>query len=812
MSRRPCLPRLSALALAATTTFASLSLAQAANPAPASDAGDGGADAAPQRVTVTGQRIAWPLLPPQPGTVESVSATLIEESINSATTAGVLQYLPSLHVRERYTGDRNGVLVMRVNSSIASAQTTVYADGLLLSNFLANSFSTAPRWGLVAPEEIERVDVLYGPFSAQDPGNSAGGVVRLVTRMPTRFEAHARLEGFSQRFREYGTNSSFGGGHASASLGHAFSGSFGSLAAWLTLDHLDNESHPQTFGNLTAKTGAAAAAGSFTDASGSVLYRDTDTAGKPRIIVSSTGIDHTVQDLAKLKLAWRPGERLQATYTLGVWRNASDGRVDSYLRDSSGRTIWNAGSAYVSPLKYVRVDGQDYTVSTAAPSRSDSEHWMQGLALAATLGGVEWQAVASQYRQKKDVSRTATPGSGYDDGWGTGLTGQRSGGQLTDASGTGWHNLDLRGLWRSGGSHTLAFGLHHDRYRLASVSYGTTAAPIADWLGSDGGTLNTNSYGKTRTDAAYLQDEWQLTPTLVLTAGGRQERWRAYDGSNYNAANLSPNPKTLAYADRAASHFSPKLQLAWNVQPQWLLRGSFGHAVRYPTVAEMFQTFNGANGIKTNDPDLRPEQVDSLELMAQRRWDNATLRASWFHEHKRDALVSQTDVTVTPNISSIQNVDRVRTQGLEIAGQACNLLLPGLDLQGSLTYTHSLITRDSRNPALEGTAQPRIPDWRATLVAAWHATDRLTTSLAWRFSGRQHNALFNTVTGQYNDVNPNVYGAVSHYSVLDAKLHYRVDNAWSVSLGVNNLGNFRYYVNPNPYPQRTWFAGVKFDR
>lgn len=821
MSSRSRLLRPSALALAVLALSASLSQAQAVTASaptptdvPASE--DGRADASRHSVTVTGHRIAWPVLPPQPGTLESVSAALIEESINSATTAGVLQYLPSLHVRERYIGDRNGVLVMRVNSSIASAQTTVYADGLLLSNFLANSFSTAPRWGLVAPEEIERVDVMYGPFSAQDPGNSAGGVVRLVTRMPTRFEAHARLEGFTQRFREYGTDARFGGGHASASLGTAFNGNGpGSLAAWITLDHLDNESQPQTFGNLTAKTGAAAAAGTYTDASGSTVYRDIDTAGKPRIIVSSTGIDHTVQDLAKLKLAWRPHERLQATYTLGLWRNTSDGRVASDLRDASGRTIWNAGSAYASPLKYVRIDGVDYTVSTATPSRSDSEHWMHGLALDATLGGVEWQAVASHYRQKKDLSRTATPTSGYDDGWGTGLGGQRPGGQLTDASGTGWHNLDLRGLWRTavgGQAHTLAFGLHHDRYRLASVSWGTTAAPIADWLASDSGTLNTNSYGKTQTDAVYLQDEWQIAPTLTLTAGGRQERWRAYDGSNYSAANASPNPKNLVYADRAASHFSPKLQLAWAVQPQWLLRGAYGHAVRYPTVAEMFQTFNGANGIRTNDPNLRPEQVDSLELMAQHRWDNASLRASWFHEHKRDALISQTDVTVTPNISSIQNLDRVRTQGLEIAGQASHWLVHGLDLQGSLTYTHSRITRNSRNPGLEGTAQPRIPDWRATLLAAWHATDRLTTTLAWRFSGRQHNALFNTATGQYNDVNPNVYGAVSHYSVLDAKLHYRVDSRWSVSLGVNNLGNFRYYVNPNPYPQRTWFAGVKFDR
>ena len=35
-------------------------------------------------------------------TVESVTAKQIEESANTVTTSGALQYLPSVHVRERY--------------------------------------------------------------------------------------------------------------------------------------------------------------------------------------------------------------------------------------------------------------------------------------------------------------------------------------------------------------------------------------------------------------------------------------------------------------------------------------------------------------------------------------------------------------------------------------------------------------------------------------------------------------------------------------------------------------------------------------
>ena len=99
----------------------------------------------------------------------------------------------------------------------------------------------------------------------------------------------------------------------------------------------------------------------------------------------------------------------------------------------------------------------------------------------------------------------------------------------------------------------------------------------------------------------------------------------------------------------------------------------------------------------------------------------------------------------------------------------------------------------------------------ATLVATYRASDALSYSLAYRYSGRQHNSLASQSTGQYADVNPDVYGAVSHYSVFDAKVLYRINRQWTGSVGINNIGNFKYYVNPNPYPQRTLFASVKYD-
>lgn len=767
-----------------------------------------------QEVVVKGEKRAAPAAV---ATTEAVTALQIAESINAVTTAEVLNYLPSMHVRERYVGDRNGVLVMRVNSSISSAQTTVYADDLLLSNFLNNSFSTAPRWGMVAPAEIDRVDVLYGPFSALYPGNSAGGVVLMTTHMPERMEAHAGIDLIGQDFKLYGTSQHYNGHHLSAAVGNKA----GPWSYWITADRLDNHGQPQTFG--TAAKANAGAGAAYTAVSGEL--RDTDTSGNPRIVTSAIGADHTVQDTDKIKLAYDLTPAVRAMYTLGIWQSTSRTDVAAYLRDAAGNAVYNTvvsipGNAASSTAasragNYVKFagDGNYYTLAGTSPGYSESRHLMHGLSLKSDTGGSwDWEAIASLYTQDLDRSRSAAnTGSLTDSGTGA----LRPAGTLTVADGTGWRNLDLRGVWRGDGTtrsaHVLSFGYHVDRYTLKSV---TSAVP-SDWLyGAAAAAASSNSYGKTETQALYLQDAWQVAPAWRLVAGARAEHWRAFDGSNYNAA-YAPAYRQLNYAAHSSNDISPKLGLSYLASADWTLRAALGKAVRYPTVAEIFQVISLPNNVKQNDPNLKPERVLSGELVAERAFQRASLRSSLFWEAKRDALISQSDTTVIPNISSIQNVDKVRTYGIEEAFDArdwlSDWLVRGLDLNGSATWTRSTITGDSRNPGLVGTDQPRIPDWRATLVATWHATERLALSLSYRYSGRQHNALYNTASRQYNDVNPDVYGAVSHYSVFDAKLLYNVTERWSAALGVNNVGNFKYYVNPNPYPQRTLFASLKYD-
>lgn len=785
------------------------------NAAYAADDSSSPVDVQMDDMVIKGEKSAVPVN--APNTTAAVTAKQVAETINTVTSAGALQYLPSVHVRERYIGDVNGVLVMRVNSSIASAQTTVYADGLLLSNFLNNSFNTAPRWGMVSPNEIDRIDVMYGPFSALYPGNSTGGVVNITTHMPNKFEGQAKLDVFGQNFKLYGTDKNYTGVHGAASVGNKT----GKWSWWVNADHLDNHGHPMTFTAGAKKTAPPAATGQFTAVTGA--YNDIDTANNPRVITSAASIDHTVQDTGKFKVAYDISPIVRASYTLGVWQNTSDKTGESYLKDAAGNVIYGT-STTPGPYRFLQIGGVDYTVTAPPTSRTESEHYMHGLSVKSDTGGMwDFAVIASLFRQNKDETRTSGVTSGT-----TSSADSLLPGTISQADGTGWRNVDVRGDWRPSGDrqgmHQVSFGAHSDSYNLKTDTFNLAAG---SWLTSAiVGAPTLTSRGKTETQALYAQHAMQLNPALKLVVGVRLESWKASEGKN----------NAVTYPDSTKNAISPKLSLSYQATQDLAFRSSYGLATRFPTVNELFAnlTIRNAAGVTLtnfstlptpyntvrNDANLKPESVNSWDLTAEKFLTKGIVRTSLFGEEKRDALINQTDITTLPNldaalagftITSVQNVDKVRTYGIETAMELNDLLIKGFDFSGSVTYTHSKITANAKVPSLVGTDQPRIPDWRATLVGTYRPSEKLAYTLSYRFSGRQHNQLFNTATNQYTDPNPNVYGAVSHYSVFDTKVNYIVSKHWAASLGINNIGNFKYYVNPNPYPQRTYYASVKYD-
>ena len=312
-------------------------------PAGAEAAPPAEADAAPARnkslgvVTVAGSQPTS--LPTHiPTTIEGLTREEIDTRVNATDSEDALKYLPSLLVRKRYVGDYNhAILSTRASGTGNSARSAVYADGILLSNYLGNGIANgtnyAPRWGMVTPEEIERVDVMYGPFSAAYPGNSAGAVVDYVTRMPTTLEAHVGATYASQPYSLYNTHATYDSWQTSASLGSRS----GDWSWWIDLNHTDSRGQPLTFATVTRAAGRPGQAG--TPVSGWVA--GLNTRNEPWYILGTGTQYHTTQDHAKLKLAYDFSPTVRASYTLGWWDNRAEGRPDSYLRDAAGQPVYS---------------------------------------------------------------------------------------------------------------------------------------------------------------------------------------------------------------------------------------------------------------------------------------------------------------------------------------------------------------------------------------------------------------------------------------------------------------------------------------
>src|SRR5262249_54195267 len=147
----------------------------------------------------------------------------------------------------------------------------------------------------------------------------------------------------------------------------------------------------------------------------------------------------------------------------------------------------------------------------------------------------------------------------------------------------------------------------------------------------------------------------------------------------------------------------------------------------------------------------------------------------------------QSAVVGTQTVSSVQNIGRIVTNGVEAVLQAADLLARGLDLNASLTFADSTIRANDGFVSVPGDTlgkrQPRVPRWRATLLASYAITPALDASVGLRYSGRQYGTLNNS------DPNGFAYMGFSKFFTTDLRLRYAIDRHWHIAAGIDNLNN-----------------------
>jgi len=699
----------------------------------------------------------------------SVTAKHVEETINLMDTEDAVKYLPSVFLRKRNNGDTQAVMATRVWGISSSARSLVFADGVPLTALIANNNNIGgPRWGLVAPEEIERIDMMYGPFSAAYPGNSMGAVMEITTRMPEKLEGSIAQTQALQLFDLYATKQRYGTSQTSARLGSRL----GKFSFSVSGNYQDSKSQPLTY--VTAGTFPAGTVGGFAA---------TNKLNAAANVLGATGLLHTQMTNAKIKLAYDLAPGVRAAYTYGFWQNDADASAETYLT-KAGVPSYASQAGFASGTYGLLQQHSAQSVSLRTDRR---KNW-------------DGELVASSYRMDTDRQRFSSSASAS-------VTTLGPAGRVAVLSGTNWSTVDLKGAWHRGGplaTHTVTFGAHLDQYALNNPTYNT-----ADWTASSPvlTTVASEGDGKTRTTALWAQDSWSIRPSVRLTLGGRYEQWKAFDGYNANGTT------TITQPTRNATGFSPKATLAWSASPDWTLTTSVGKAYRFATAGELFQLVTTGSTFTSPDPNLKPDNVLSTEVRAERTFARAKAQLSLFRDDIHDAIISQFKPLVAGSntfYSYISNVDHVRANGAELVLSEHDMLVHGLELSGSATYldakTLALSGRASATAAADaamGKQLPNIPDWRASFQATYRPMSKLAISLGGRYSGALWTTLDNT------DVNPNVYQGFSAWFAADAHVNYRIGSHLSASVGADNLLNRKYFLF-HPFPQRTFSSHLQF--
>jgi iron complex outermembrane receptor protein len=717
-----------------------------------------------------------------PQTSENATAGRIREQINIVDSEDAVKYFPSLFLRKRNYGDNQAVLATRTTGLGASARSLIYADDILLSSLIANNNTLGvPQWGLVAPEEIKRIDFLYGPFSAAYPGNSEGGVLLMTTRMPDKFEMTAKQTEAFQTFDRYNTKDTYRTDQTSLSFGDRqdrfsyfvsgnYQNSYSQPLAWVT-----NAGTTVNPGGIPASTAGA--------------IPQLSRTGTIAPVVGAGGLLHTEQETVKGKFAYDITPWMSATYTVGLWHNDQDSSVQTYLRDSAGHATFGGVSGFAG-----NTSTWDQTrLANAVSVKTD------------TKGLYDFDLSLSSVDFLQDIQRTP-----FGVLSGTTFTPY---GKIARLDGTNWSNGDARFIWRPG-SHDVSFGFHGDVYDLNNPTYQT-----ANWTGGPDstGSLYSNGQGQTRTLALWAQDAWRFTPNWKLTTGVRVENWSAYDGFNLTTLTSSATGAITSLLPvnqpgQDLTKVSPKASLAFEPNKEWLFTASVGQASRFPTVAELYQVVTSGSLLAVPNPNLKPEDVLSEEFAIERRFFDGKVRLSVFNENGHNTLISQLGSTTatTGAISPFTfttNVDKTRTSGVELAAQKDNVLIDRLEVFGSVTWADARIVSDPSFVSTTGTTAngkriPNIPEWRTTSGLTYRPDDVWAYTVAMRYSSKQYSTLDNT------DTVKNVFQAFDSFTVVDLRVQRKVTDNVTASFGVDNVNNAKYTLF-HPFPGRTYVADVR---
>lgn len=257
----------------------------------------------------------------------------------------------------------------------------------------------------------------------------------------------------------------------------------------------------------------------------------------------------------------------------------------------------------------------------------------------------------------------------------------------------------------------LILGLFYEKLKQYDVKSISNYNPNTyAYLGS---VQDISSWGNWNKDAKreswgnYLQDEWEITKELNLTAGLRYDHYSDF-GDTVN----------------------PRIGLVWNFLKRADLKLLYGEAFRAPNFVELFNT---NNPVIVGNEDLNPEEIKTYEAsLVFQPTDFISTNLSYFYSNIKELIVWDTSVSPAQYI----NKGGAKIDGIELMVEGN---YDNINNYWKLTYTY----QDPKDKDTNGKL-PYVPYQRASVSVGYEINRYLNSHADVLWTGARSRAAGDT--------------------------------------------------------------------
>ena len=678
--------------------------------------------------------------------VPGTTAVITEEEIrirNVPNPAKALQQIPGIYIRMG-----KGPIANQQQLNIRGM--SEYRCQILRDGHRMNSsfYASMKSWNQISVEDIERIEVIKGPYSALYGGwNALGGVINIITRMPEKQQFSIKTL--------YGTDDLWG---STITYGNKF---FDKLSVYFSYDYKSTKGYVTDYIIKSANEGK-----------GEIPVigweKTTDRYGNLKYLVGDKG-DYIIRNwslLAKARLYLPHDSKLTFTFNIYRYHEHYD-KPHTYLRNAiTGQPIWEGNvTFYDKGWKKISITPSSFlerslprTLYRYALDYEIPFSPLNTLKLSFELNDERWER---KFGPRPDKEATFSGGPGNF---------QRNPKSMD------WRARIEWSLGKVYGFNNLTLGAEYYEERGGRKRW-----QLSDWRDEDSkvGVIS-ESWGRNRIVSLFAQDEMTLIPQLTIYLGGRVDYWRLFNRWSwdmYTGKHSAP--------DKEQAYFSPKFSVKFRPFEVTTLRFSIAKSFNAPMLHDLIGGYCRPGYVSLPSPKLKPEKVTSWEI----GWDQEIgkrirLTCTYFENHIYDLRYRKRWTEEGTTYSVYENADKGRIRGLEFGAEY--QITSFLKTYVNGTYQDAKITENSIKPETEGKRMTGVPQKMVNFgLLAYYGPFK--GSITGHYVGKIYNDDLN------RDRENDVYGSYDPYFTLDAKVSYKIRKGLELSFSVDNLLDEDYY-------------------